>query len=255
MIADRRTSWILNGELVHVLPESPGAPVSEMEYIGRKGAVKIVETSEGVEIKWMLFAANWASLYYLAENLHLYTGPFTLRYFLSGWFTETIESPLEVKMRIEQLIAKSDIHLVQHIFVKQVDPAKSRVPHILRDTLSDMKALPEFSVDCVYDEDSNEFVVQRVGSQSSIARLYGVSPVTTLCLTGNTYDEVVSAAYASVLEDEEPYYDHVIAAMVLPDHNVSWIPYQRVILPHRFPDGRRGVSVVSDLVDVDIKIV
>jgi hypothetical protein len=33
-----------------------------------------------------------------------------------------------------------------------------------------------------------------------------------------------------------------------------WVPYQRVVLPHRFPDGRKGVSVVSQLTKVDIKL-
>ena len=226
-----------------------------MDYIGRKGAVKIVETPEGTEIKWMLFAANWASLYYLAETVHLFSGPYTLRYFLSGWFTETVDSAVEVRMRIEQLIAKSDVHLCQHTFVKQIDPSTTRVPHVLRDTLDDMKALPEFSVDCVYDEDTDQFIVTRVGAQSTLAKLYGMSPVSTPCLTGNTYDQIISAAYSQVVEDDEPYYDHVISAMVFPDHSVSWLPYQRVILPHRFPDGNIGVSVVTERAEVDIKVI
>ena len=188
MSPDRRISWILNGELTKVLPENPAAPLSEMDYIGRKGAVKIVETPDGTEIKWMLFAANWASLYYLAETIHLFSGPFTLKYFLSGWFTETVDSAFEARVRIEQLIAKSDVHLCQHTFVKQIDPTSVHVPHILRDALNDMAAIPELSVECVLDDESGTFLVQRVGAQSTIAKVYGMSPVSTPCLTGNTYD-------------------------------------------------------------------
>lgn len=229
--------------------------MTERELLGQTGAVKLTETSNGMEIKWELFSANWASLFYLIETVHLYSGPFTLKYFVSGWFKETVNTPEEAKNRLQSLLAKSDIHIAQHTFVKDGEVFGERMPHILRDTLSDMAAIPEFSVDCVLDDDSGSFLVQRVGSQSGIAKLFGVSPVSVPCLTGNSYDEVVSEAYQKVVSEDKPHYDHVIAAMNLPDQSVSWVPYQRVILPHRFPNGDKGVAVVSELIDVDIKIV
>lgn len=238
-----------------MLPVKTGIASSEFELIGRQGAVKIIEQSEGVEIKWVLFSANWTSLYYLIDSLHLYTGPFTLRYFLSGWFTEKLATSEQAKVRIQQLMAKSDVHVSQHAFVKQKDPEKAVVPHILKDALNDMTAIPDFSVDCVLDEDTNQFLVRRVGPQSTLAQLYGMSPVSMPCLTGNTYDQVISAAYTDVVAHDKPCYDHVIAAMNFPDQTVTWLPYQRVILPHRFPDGRKGVSVVTAHTDVDIKVI
>lgn len=255
MTPDRRISWILNGELTHVLPESPGMPISELALLSRKGAVKITESDSGVEIKWVLFSANWASMYYLIEGLHLYNGPITFRYFLSGWFSETMATAAEATLRAKQLMAKSDVHVSQHTYVQRADPAKTIVPHVLRDTLTDMTALPEFSVDCIYDDDTSKFLVNRVGAQSGLAQVYGISPVSVPCLTGNSYDEIVSEAYLNVLDTDEPCYDHVIAAMSLPDQTVNWIPYQRVILPHRFPNGQKGVSISSQLASVDIKVV
>jgi len=255
MTLNRRISWVINGELTHVLPETPAMPVSEMELLSRKGAIKITETPDGVQIKWVLFSANWASLYYLIESIHLYSGPFKFRYFLSGWFTEEVKTAQEAKVRLQDLMAKSDVHLAQHAYVKQFDPSKTRVPHVLRDTLSDMTAMPDLSVDCVYDEDTEQFLVMRVGARSTLAKIYGLSPVSMPCLTGNTYDQVVSAAYPEVVKNDEPHYDHVIAAMNFPDKSVGWLPYQRVILPHRFPDGRKGVTVVTEQTDVDIKVV
>ena len=255
MTPDRRISWILNGELTHVLPESSSLPASELQLLGREGAIKVTESDNGVEIKWVLFSANWASLYYLIDTLHLYTGPVTLRYFLSGWFSETIENVEEAISRTKQLMAKSDVHVSQHTFVQRADPGKTVVPHVLRDTLTDMTALPEFSVDCIYDDETSRFLVNRVGAQSGLAQVYGISPVSVPCLTGNSYDEIVSEAYLSVLSSDEPCYDHVIAAMNLPDQSVNWITYQRVILPHRFPNGQKGVSISSQLANVDIKVV
>ncbi len=255
MIPDRRISWILNGELTHVLPESMGVSSSELKLLGRNGIIKITETDDGVEFKWALFSANWASMYYLIESLHLFSAPITFRYFLSGWFSETIDTAEEAISRAKQLLAKSDVHVSQHTFVQKVDPNKVVVPHVLRDVLADMSAIPELSVECIFDDDSKKFLVQRVGAQSTIAKVYGMSPVSVPCLTGNTYDEVVSAAYPSVLANDQPHYDHVLAAMNFPNGSVVWVPYQRVILPHRFPDGRKGVSVTTEMANVEIKVV
>ncbi len=255
MAFDIRTSWIINGELTHILPDTIGMGRSEMAFLAQRGIVKVTENANGVEFKWVLFSANWSSLLFLEEYIHLFTGPYTFNYFVSGWSSEVISGAIDARTRLSQLIAKSDVHISQHTIVKEFNPEKAAVPHVLRDSLSDMTVIPELSVDCVYDEDTNQFLVQRVGSQSGIAKIYGMSPVSSPCLTGNSYDEVVSAAYPQVMRGDKPHYDHVLAAMNLPDKSVSWVPYQRVILPHRFPDGRKGVSVITEQVDVDIKVV
>lgn len=255
MAFDIRTSWIRNGELTHILPDTLGTSDSEMGFLARRGIVKVTENAEGTEFKWVLFSANWSSLLFLEESIHLFTAPYKFSYFVSGWSSEVIDNPQNARTRLSQLLAKSDVHISQHTIVKKIDPSKTIVPHVLRNSISDMTVIPELSVDCVFDEDTHQFHVQRVGSQSGIAKIYGMSPVSNPCLTGNSYDEVVSAAYPMVMNDDKPHYDHVLAAMNLPDKSVSWVPYQRVILPHRFPDGRKGVSVITEQVGVDIKIV
>ena len=83
----------------------------------------------------------------------------------------------------------------------------------------------------------------------------GPEPVSFPCLTGHSYDQVVSDAYRQVLKTGEPHYDHVCAAMVTPDSTTSWLTYQRVILPHHFPDGKQGVVVVSKQAPVDIRVI
>ncbi len=255
MAFDIRTSWIINGELTHILPDTIGIGASEMSFLARRGIVKVTENADGVEFKWVLFSGNWSSLLFLEECMHLFTGPYTFKYFVSGWSSEVIQNVAEARTRLNQLMAKSDVHISQHTIVKEINPAKTKVPHVLRDSLTDMTVIPELSVDCVYDDDTDQFLVQRVGSQSGIAKIYGMSPVSSPCLTGNSYDQVVSEAYPKVMNDDKPHYDHVLAAMNLPDKSVAWVPYQRVILPHRFPDGRKGVSVITEQVGVDIKVV
>ncbi|TMJ42046.1 MAG: hypothetical protein E6G89_04805 [Alphaproteobacteria bacterium] len=82
-----------------------------------------------------------------------------------------------------------------------------------------------------------------------------MNPDSFPCLTGHSYDQVVSAAYRKVVMTERPHYDHIIAAMSAPDATVFWCPYQRVILPHRFEGNRKGVVVVSKVGPVDIKVI
>jgi hypothetical protein len=93
----------------------------------------------------------------------------------------------------------------------------------------------------------------RIGPGSPIAKLWGIFPVSYPCLMGNPYDRVVSEVYPRVVKTGEPHYGHVYAAMSLPDRQVRWMPYQRVVLPHRFPDGRMGVTVISEVSPVDIQ--
>ena len=45
------------------------------------------------------------------------------------------------------------------------------------------------------------------------------------------------------------------AAMVMPDRNVIWYDYQRVILPAGFIGEKRGVTVLSKRAPVDIKVI
>ena len=132
---------------------------------------------------------------------------------------------------------------------------ESTHPPLLRNALKDRTVLPDFSIDCVLDEVHKRFRVGRIGSETPIAKVYGFHPVSYPCINGLSYDYLVSEAYGKVVATGQPHYDHVIAAMTTPDGSVVWFPYQRVILPYSLPDGRRGVSVVSQVARVDIKIV
>jgi hypothetical protein len=66
---------------------------------------------------------------------------------------------------------------------------------------------------------------------------------------------MVGQAYSKVVASREPSYSHVYAAMVRPDGEVAWIPYQRVILPG--PKGARvpSVTIVSKFTPVEIVVV
>jgi hypothetical protein len=246
--------WISRGELmVPPLPEAAD-PRQEHELLERQGYVKIAHSPEGTVVTWAVFAPNWASLYFVMDWLGTMPAPYTLKYYLSGWFEETFPDSNAARHRIHAIIGKSDVHLSSRTYVQPANPNRPDIPDILRDALGD-KVPPDYTVDCIFDNASGKFSVERVGRNSEIARVWGLSPVSYPCIIGHSYDQVVSAAYRRVLTTGEPYYDHVCAAMMTPEADVLWYTYQRVVLPSKFSGSKKGVVVVSKQGPVDIKVI
>jgi hypothetical protein len=255
-IAQWRSVWIDQGRVTDELPSTDGGAVSEDIAIHRQGLVKVTYCQEtGTYVNWTVFSPNWASLYYVMESIQLYPGPYHLQYYLAGWFSETFQDPRQARDRIHALIGKSDVHLLTRTYLKQADPDPRKMPPLLQDAWGDKAVKPDYSIDCVQDDSDDRFKVMRIGPGSPIARLWGIFPVSYPCLTGNPYDQIVSEVYPQVVKTGEPHYGHVCAAMALPNRQVRWVSYQRIVLPHQFPDGRRGVTVISELTPVDIQVV
>jgi hypothetical protein len=249
-----QTLWIYRGQLMVPPEPQPEDVRQEHELLERQGFVKVVQAAEGTTISWAVFAPNWASLYFTMDWLGAAPAPYVLKYYLSGWFEETYPDMVSARHRIHAIIGKSDVHLSSRTYVQQANPNRPDIPDILKDALGHGPR-PEFSVDCIYDSASGKFNVERVGRKSEIARVWGLSPVSYPCISGHSYDQIVSAAYRHVLMTGEPYYDHVCAAMMTPDSDVLWYTYQRVILPRNFTASKKGVVVVSKEAPVDIKVV
>ena len=62
----------------------------ELDLIERQGFVKVTQSANGTEIKWSVFAPNWASLYFALEWIDTFPAPYTLNYNLAGWFEEHV---------------------------------------------------------------------------------------------------------------------------------------------------------------------
>jgi len=242
--------WIAKGTLQP--PPLNASPLDERDLLHREGYVKIVEDEHGTTIKWAMFASNWASLYFAAEWIHSKTGPFFLQYHSAGWFSETYDHSMEAADRITQLIFKSDIHLSSSVYIRDASENRPDLPDLLRHALREHQADEEHSIDCVYDSHSHKYRVNRVGTKSTIAKFYGMSPISYPCLTGHSYDQVVSRIYPQVNRTGEPHYDHIYAAMATPNGEVVWFPYQRVVLPLREGRSKKGVRVITELAKVDI---
>lgn len=253
---DQLEFWIEKGALV-AKPEFATTPgITERALLDRGNLVRVTVGENGVTVKWHAFGANWASLYFAKEWIGTFTGPYRLQYFISGWFTEILDDAAQARNRIDQLIAKSDLHLSSRIYVRPLDPSTRVLPENLRRALEGGHVPEEASVDCSIDEETGRVKVERIGANSAIAKLWGMSPVTSPCLSGTSYDKAVSVAYGEVLRTGRPHYDHIYAAMMGPDGDVAWIPYQRLVTRHPESNGHHQlVSVVSELTPVEIAVV
>jgi hypothetical protein len=243
--------WVAKGELVPQPDEETGLPEQRRLAGGGNPLVKISATAHGTSLTWVAFSANWSSLFFAKEWIGTFPGPYTLRYFLSGWFTERYSDPEQARNRIDQLIAKSDIHLSQRVYTRHMEPLTRQLPDKLRLTLEAGQAAEDSSIDCHVDRSTGRVTVERIGSDSAIARVWGQSPVSYPCIRGNTYDRIVSRAYHEVLQTGKPHYDHIIAAMKRPDGELAWIPYQRIVMPG---GQRSSVRVVTEAAPVAIAI-
>ena len=247
--------WISKGRL-EAWPDSELTNLAdERKLLSRDGAVLVRVSADGIVVKWDANAPNWASLFFAREWIEIFEGPYTLNYFLTGWFSETFADATEAITRIGHLIANADIRLRTRVFVQSFDKIKPNVLEPLQEVYENNRAGEDVSVDCFYDQQLNQFRVTRIGAASAIARFWGQSASTYPCLNGGAYDRIVSSIYSTVVETRRPHYDQVYAAMERPDGETGWIPYHRVIVPKTKATGESGVSVVSVFKPVDIVVV
>lgn len=247
--------WIAGGRK---LPDSSIENVLdevESERFNHDGAVRVTTGPLGTEIKWSVFSPCFASLYYILEWLPSARKPIVLRFYLSGWFEEVCTSVAQATNRIEQILSKSELHLTKRTFVEEFDPKGRMLSPMLQRTWHDHTVYPENSIDFIYDERSHNFQVDRVGSQSTMARLFGMSPNSYPYVRGGSYDDIVYEAYTHVLRSGKPRYDHVLAALRMPDNVVRWLPYQRLIVPNQSDAAVPRVSVITEIADVDIRLI
>jgi hypothetical protein len=217
--------------------------------------VKLVAGADGTTIHWVMFSANFASLIFLSEFIMTCVAPVTLRYFNAGWFEETIDSVIDARSRLEQLLSKADVRLTERTYVTDFDPKTFSLPPKLQQALDGDRTIEDTAITCAVDTNSHTITVESIGANSLLGKIWGLSPVSFPCQTGHSYDRVVSQSYFEAVSSGRPHYNHVLAAMVRPDGEVGWIGYQRVIIPDSSPvNGQPRVRVVSEMSPVGIRL-
>ena len=233
----------------------PLSSSEEENRLYKEGVVRLTTGEMGIEIKWSVFSPCFSSLFTAMNWLPTAEGPFMLRYYLSGWFEEIHQTHETACLRIDQIIAKSDIHLTKRTFVREFNATDSSTPSVLREGFLRAAPIADHSIECVLDESSRQFRVERIGSKSAVARVYGTVLASFPCKNGNSYDRIVSEAYNDVIATGRPRYDQVIASMCAPDNTQHWLSYHRVIFPSSGLGNRASVSVMSEVADVGFRII
>lgn len=244
--------WIIGGKR---LASSHGEALpndAESRRINIDGAVKVTQKPTETEVKWSVFSPCFASLFHVIEWLPAARLPIILKFYLHGWFEETFATAHEAVNRIEQVIGKSDLHLTKRAFVEELNPTGRQLPPMLEKTWSERSVAADNSIDFVFEEKSKKYLIERIGSKSTIAKYYGVSPVSYPYVNGGSYDDIVYEAYGHVLRSGTPRYDHVLAAMRMPDNILRWVPYQRIVIPKESIDNMPSVRVITEIASVDI---
>jgi hypothetical protein len=248
--------WIVDGKRSSLSTALDDLPRDvEHNRFEREGGVRITTGHLGTEIKWSAFSPCFASLFHVLGWLPEARAPYILRYYLAGWFEEKFDRPGDAANRIEQVISKSELRITHKAFTAEVDPKAWPLPPLIKANLNALEVDADISIDCMYDYRIKKFRVNRVGAKSTIAKFWGIIPATYPFVNGGSYDDVVYKAYDEVLKTGKRKYDHVLAAMRMPNNVVHWLTYQRIVYPQEDPAGVPRVTVVTELAPVDIQII
>lgn len=247
--------WIKFGVTVTKTSRPDKGDVSADQLRWTEGQVRLTTSPSGTEIKWAVDTPCFSSLYSIMDCLVDTDPPYILRFHAMGWFEEIFVTAEDAIRRIETIMVRGDRYFTSRAFVRVVDPKESNMPPVLRESLERRTAPDEYCVECAYDESSHNYVVDRIGPKSAIGRLWGTYTSSFPCQPRSKYGDAVSAAYKNVLQEGRPHYDQVLAAMRLPDNQVHWVPYHRLIFPGSRRRGMDTVSVVSEIAKVEFSVI
>jgi hypothetical protein len=245
--------WIKDGAFAVRPKKTNGTEYQDKTLFDKYAMVRVLTDTKGTTIQWNTACPNWSSLMLVAKLSSACAGPFKLRYFKAGWFSEAYETAEEAADRIDELIYKSDVHFNERAYIAEVCTDYSKMPEALRRIWNDGTAADERSILCAVEPERETNNVVHIGKETLIAQIWGLSPNSYPCLNGHSFDRVVSSQYFKVVKSGRAHYDHVLASMVRPNGELHWMGYHRVILPEIHNDTAM-VRVVSETAPVDIKL-
>ena len=254
MVQSRRY-WIEYGKMSAAEPETNAVgPANDFERF-RNGSIRLTTGELGTEIKWTVISPCTTSLFTVCDWIKSATGPFVLRFFASGWFEEFHNTAEIAASRINEIIARGDRHFTCRTMVKEFELERAPISPFLKSCISGETNASDFAVECVFENTSQQFHVEKVGPRSAIGKVYGTFLSSFPCKSSGSYSDIVSRAYSAVLKSGKPRFDHVLAAMQMPDNNVFWVQYHRLLLPNRNRPQKSSVFVISEISGVDIQLI
>lgn len=250
-----RRYWVEFGKLSAAQAETKTiGPSNEGERF-RNGNVRLTTGEIGTEVKWTVQSPCTTSLFAVCDWVKAAKGPFILRFFASGWFEEFHDTAAEAANRINDIIARGDRHFTCRTMIKEFELTNAPISPFLKSCISGETNAGDYAVECVFEDTSQQFHVERVGPKSAIGRVYGTFLSSFPCRSTGSYSDIVSQAYATVLETKKPRFDHVLASMKMPDESVFWVPYRRLLLPNSNFGKESSVLVISEISGVEIQLI
>ena len=254
-MVESRRYWVEYGVLRSATANVKAVgPDDEVEHF-RKGHVRLTTGELGSEIKWTVISPSTSSLFAVCDWVKTATGPFVLRFFASGWFEEFHGTAEDASVRINEVIARGDRHFTCRTMVKEFEMDSALISPFLRSCISGETKAEDYAVECVFEDTSQQFHVESVGPKSAIGKVYGTFLSSFPCKSSGSYSDIVSRAYNSVLKSGKPRFDHVLAAMRLPDDKIFWVPYHRLLLPNLNLRQKPSIYVISEISGVDIQLI
>jgi hypothetical protein len=224
-----RRYWILDGRL---LPTDDAArAVGDDAAKFQRGGVRVTTGKSGAEIKWDLQSPCIAGLLMACCHINSNEGPFLLRFYNAGWFEEWHTTAEKARRRVEDLLVRGDRQLGSKAFIYRRELSTSNLPPLITHTLKTGSVSDSYVVTCARRSLSEPFVVQNVGNQSIMGRIWGVDQSSAPYQTRGTFHATVSPAYAEVAETGILQYDQVLAPLRFPDLTLRWLPYHRLVMP------------------------
>jgi len=247
--------WIDKGTFCQRPTRPDGGVISDRKLLHDYSLVKLETGSNGTHVSWVMFGANWASLYFLREFIVTCVAPITLHYFNAGWFEETIDSSVDAASRIDTLILKSDVRFSERVYLKALRPSVGEIPEDLRSIIEAGEIPDGQSIVCAVDPALGTSKVEHIGEETLLGKVWGRAPISYPALSGHSYDRIVSQPYFDVLKSGRMHYDQVLASMIMPNGEQKWFGYHRVIVPDVSPaHGAARVKVACALAPVEIKL-
>jgi hypothetical protein len=245
--------WVHHGLMEQSAAGEQLTPDAEQRLFD-DGIVRLTTGQLGTEIKWVVNSPCVSSLLRVLHWVSSVKPPYILRFHAVGWFEEVYRTSTAVQQRIEQVLVRGDRHFTGRVFFEEASPQSDLIPEVVRAAVSGHDVSNEYAVECSFDLDSKLYRVERVGPKSAIGRVWGTFTSSHPCQIEGSYGDPVNATYDEVMRLGKPRYDHVLAALRLPDNALHWVPYHRFVMPKRDAQGRYGVAVVSEIAKVDIQV-
>jgi hypothetical protein len=247
--------WVDQGRIGTALSDSAVLSAPEEKNRFNAGGVRITTGSLGTELKWYVQSPCFSSLFTVLSWIAGAQLPVVLRFYAAGWFEEFHQTHAGAERRLEDIISRGDRHFTAKTMVKQFELKGKSLPGLLSECINTPKVAEDYAIECLLEDSIEQFTVQKIGPKSVISQVWGPFRSSFPCQPTGAYGQVVSEAYHEVLTTGKPRYDHVLAAMRMPDNVLFWVPYHRLVMPKHDKSNTPSVLVVAELNQVDIQLI